>query len=288
MIATRPALAAFSLFVFGWVATAADGNDPPGPVAARVRALIDIVRTDPDERRQRAAVAELADSDPRVHTEVIPALVRAMKQESAEVRAKAAEVLGRFRATSALAGAALEASAESDPSPAVRTAARQALWQYHLNGYRSANGAASGAFQTQEPPIAKPARPRTPVAVEPPPAPVATVVALAFPLPPVGVPPGPRVTALPGFFGPRSLLSTSRHPNPTVEPPLARRPDNWFPPPTVPDEPPLPPQWLHPATAGKPPPFVVGLPPVVADPGPIPGALPAPTAEPPLAGKAGR
>jgi hypothetical protein len=240
---------------------------------ARVRQLVEIARSDPDEKKRKAALLELGDADPRVHTEVIPALVVAVRKDtSAAVRATAAEVIGRLPVVFPVAGAALETAVESDPSPAVREAAKQSLWEYHLIGYRSSKGADGFAGQTAEPPIAKPARAKPPVTAEPPAANVVTVAAplrptvVATPLPELGPPPGPRVALLPGFFGPRTVLAGSYHPNLTVEPPIAKAARPVAPAPTASAEPPILPRWPEPATVGKPPPIAAYLPPIVSPP----------------------
>jgi hypothetical protein len=128
---------------------------------AQVKRLTETVRTDADELRRQAAIAELRDADPRTHPDVIPALVAALQRDrSARVRADAAEAIGQFKLVLPLAGLALETAAESDPVRAVRDSAHQALWELHLAGYRSAKGADGFAGQTPEPPIARPGPPR--------------------------------------------------------------------------------------------------------------------------------
>jgi hypothetical protein len=263
---------------------------------ARVRVLAEVIRSEADEGKRKAAVLELAEADPRANPDVLPALLAAMKRDaSAAVRATAAEVIGRFRVVFPTAGAALETAAETDPSRAVRDAAKQALWEYHLGGYRSAKGLDGVAAQTAEPPIAKPARPR-PVATataEPPLAPVVpTVAAVPVPRLPAVSPalaaelrPGPRVLQLPGLDDPRQLLSTTTPtPSQTAEPPIAPRGDNWVPPPTTPEEPPFLARRPGTLRFGQQPKLIMELPPIVPHPGPIPGVVPfpEPTAEPPI------
>jgi hypothetical protein len=256
---------------------------------ARVRQLTEIVRLDPDEKRRKGAVLELAGADPRLQVEVMPALIAALRKDTAApVRAAAAEVIGRFNVLFPTAGLALEDATEADPSPEVRGAAKQALWEYHLIGYRSARGAGGFAGQTAEPPIAGPARPPEPVTSEPPTAAAVTVLgpdptpALA-PLPPVGPPPGPRVPVLPQPVT-TALLAVPPHPNLTVEPPLAKPPATPVSVPVATAEPPIRPRWPEPVTVGKPPPIALALPSIVSDPGSIPGVTPfqEPTAEPPI------
>ena len=146
-------------------------------------------------------------------------------------------------AMTALAGVALEAAASGDSSPLVRLAAKQTLWEYHLNGYRSPKGADGIASQTVEPPIAAPAGARPVVALVP--APPLPVTALFTPpstptaapvLPPVAPPSGPRlprqsflvdlVSGMRNAPPPRPTPTSGPPPilNMTAEPPLAKRP----------------------------------------------------------------
>ncbi len=239
---------------------------------ARVRLLAEIVRSDPDEKKRKAAVAELAGADPRVHVEVIPTLIAAVRKDaSATVRAGAAEVIGRLQVVFPLAGLALETASETDPSPTVRDAARQALWEYHLIGYRSARGFGERGEQTVEPPYARLPRVRVPVVAEPPTADVVAVVAAVPPstpdaLPPLGLPPGPRVTRLPMPPGARTLLPGVISASPTVEPPLATPVPGPTPVTNVVSEPPILPRWPEPRVVGKPPPLALDLPPLVTPP----------------------
>jgi hypothetical protein len=239
---------------------------------ARVRQLAEILHSDPDERRRKAAVGELAEADPRVYPEVMPSLVAALRQDAAGVRAAAAEAIGRFRTIFPLAGQALESAAESDPSPAVREAAKQSLWEYHLNGYRSAKGNGLLLAQTAEPPIARPARPRQAITTEPSTAPATPAAGAtlpmpsAFGLPPAAPPPGPRVSLLPGMTGPRSILRGQPVANRTGEPPLAKKTNPPVPTPKLTDEPPILPRWPEPVVIGHSPTFTLELPPIVPPP----------------------
>jgi hypothetical protein len=242
--------------------------------AARIRQLADIVRSDPDEKRRKAAVTELGDADPRVHPEVMPSLVAALRKDAASVRAAAAETIGRFRMVFPLAGDALEQAAESDPSQVVRDAAKQSLWEYHLSGYKSAKGKEAFLSQTAEPPIAKPAGPRPPVTSEPPTAPtivVARAVPLpppaAIPLPPTVSPPGPRVAPITGWNDARTVLTRPSYANLTGEPPLAKLKSPSAPAPKLTSEPPILPRWPEPVVIGHSPSFTLDLPPIVSPPG---------------------
>jgi hypothetical protein len=235
--------------------------------AAQVKRLADSLRADPDERRRRAAVAELREADPRVLPDVIPALVGVLQRDpSAAVRADAAEAIGSFKTAFPVAGAALEAAAEADPSAAVRGAAQQALWEYHLNGYRSLKGADGIAGQTAEPPLAR-RPPRPPAPEVAPPAPGSAVVSLK---------PGSAAEPLPRAVAPRVVFTTAPPLvlDGTPEPPLAERPPKPIPPPMglVPERPRAAPPRPKPVPppAGLVPTLPPGLPTIPA----IPGSLP--------------
>ena len=295
MFGTRLTLAL--VFALGLSATALPASDRGGlfhrkarPDPARVRLLIDIVRADPDAKKRAAAVTELVEADPRIQVDVIPALVTALRQDPSEaVRRSAAEVIGRFNVVFPVAGLALEDALATDSSRAVRNAAKDALWEYHVLGYRSAKGTEAFATQTAEPPIARPPAAAEPLTSEPPTAPAAVVASGAgtptiAPLPPVGPPPGPVIAHQPPRPG--GLLSAIQpHPNLTVEPPLARRSPAVVSIPKATAEPPFRPRFFEPIKVITPPRYADALPPIVPDPGPLPGVtpLPTPTAEPPLA-----
>jgi hypothetical protein len=124
--------------------------------AARVKQLLDTLKADPDEKKRLEAVAELSEYDPRTHLDMMPALLASLKADpSASVRAVTAEAIGELKPVTQNAGVALEQTLTNDPSESVRKSAQAALWQYHLNGYRSA-GASPAQPQTAEPPLAKP------------------------------------------------------------------------------------------------------------------------------------
>lgn len=124
--------------------------------AAKAKQLLETLKSDTDAKKREAAAEDLRDYDPRAHLDLIPTLVNALKVDpSPEVRAEAAVSLGAIKLVQPTAGVALEQTYAQDPSEAVRKAAQAALWQYHLNGYRSA-GANPAQPQTAEPPLAKP------------------------------------------------------------------------------------------------------------------------------------
>ncbi|HJZ59525.1 MAG TPA: HEAT repeat domain-containing protein, partial [Gemmataceae bacterium] len=202
MTGTRLILPALAAFV---VAAATDAAIFPRKKldANRVKQLADTLRTEPDERKRRAAVAELKEADPRVHPDATLALVWALQRDpSPAVRADAAEAMGQMKVMVPLAGVALETAAESDPSPAVRDAAQQALWEYHLIGYRSTKGADGIAGQTIEPPRAKPPTPRP------------TIVQVAAPAVPTPV---EQIAVMPRPVSPRPPAPSN--PPPITEPP---------------------------------------------------------------------
>ena len=221
----------------------------PKTDTARARVLIEALKSDPDEKKRKAAADELGGADARLLPEVVTALTAALQKDaSAAVRAEAAEARGQVGQVVPHAGAALEAAAAGDASPAVRLAAKKSLWEYHLNGYRSPKGADGMAAQTIEPPFASPAGPRPASAVvfaPPPPVPSfvppAPAVAPTPPpqLPAMIPPTGPRIPR-PSFLadllpGPRAAVRSlfgAAPPiaNRTSEPPLAKRPAVTIPP----------------------------------------------------------
>jgi hypothetical protein len=291
-LAAGPALAGPGLF-----------KSKPKPDATRARALIETLKSDPDEKKRKAAAGELGAADARTVPEVVPALTAALQKDAAaSVRAEAADALRELNQVFPVAGVALEGAAAGDASLAVRLAAKKALWEYHLNGYHSPKGSDEVAAQTVEPPIASPAGPRPAAAVVPAPPPPPAVTPLVPPLPaavplppalpPVVPPVGPRVSRplLADFLpGPRAALRAALNPSlparaATVEPPLAKPPATTIsiPPPTpdVPAPPTTvaaePPALLAPRVPDyipTLPPFTPDLPPVVLP----PDAFPVPT-----------
>ncbi|MBX3398983.1 MAG: HEAT repeat domain-containing protein [Gemmataceae bacterium] len=132
------------------------GAQPEAMPAKPANPAIATLRTDRDEKDRAAAAVALRTADPRNDLDVLPTLMTSLQQDpSPTVRAAVAETIGKLKPVSAEAGATLEAVVMGDPSEAVRKAAQAALWQYHLNGYRS-SAANAAVPQTAEPPLARP------------------------------------------------------------------------------------------------------------------------------------
>lgn len=124
------------------------------PPATKVKQLAENLRTSPDEGKRKQAAEDLREYDPRSNPDLIPALMAAVQKDPVPgVRATAAESIGKLKPVSQPAGLTLEAVAQADPDAGVREAAKQALWQYHLNGYRPPTTGPL-APQSSEPPLA--------------------------------------------------------------------------------------------------------------------------------------
>jgi hypothetical protein len=165
--------------------------------AAKVKQLTETLRSDADEKKRKAAAVELREYDPRTHPELLAAAVAALQKDpSPAVRAEAAETIGQCRLVNPVAGLALEAAADADPARTVRDAAQQALWEYHLSGYRSARGADGFVGQTPEPPLARRPAPRVAVTVTSPVRPAASTAPEVAPAPSSVPAPDPRVPSV--------------------------------------------------------------------------------------------
>ena len=206
----------------------------PDP-AERVPALLATLRGDPDERKRANAAEELRHYDPKSYPDLLPSLVNALQADpSSAVRNEAASSIGKLRPISQLAGYALEQALANDSSMRVRMAARSALWQYHLYGYRSNRPAEGGNNQTSEPPLATPSRP----AMTPP-----TGPAMPPQVPIVQPPTRPVTPAKPVSKRNQPPANPMIPRNQTSEPPLAPP----LPPattPQIPDAPAVPPMPL--------------------------------------------
>jgi hypothetical protein len=252
---------------------------PPEPTD-KVKQLVATLQADPDEKKRRQAAAELRGYDPRNHAEVVPALTGALQRDPAPaVRAEAAESIGKLKPVFQPAGIALEMALTADPDTNVREAVKSALWQYHLNGYRTPPSGNPYATQTAEPPLAT-ARPQP----------------QPQPQPPVPTPaqPRPQPAADAGFRPITTSVGKGGYYQPTAEPPLAR-PRAAAPPPKPADDraalPPPKPAPASPDTSAPAPgvPTVTVPPPLPATPPPPstptpPGGVPT-VSVPPLPGK---
>ncbi len=287
----------FTLILFFALSLSANADASPGGLfvrkpkveAAKARELVETLKNNPDEKKRKAAADELGGADTRTCPEVAPALIVALRKDtSAAVRLEAAEALRQLGEVFPQAGVALEDAVETDSSPLVRLAAKRALWEYHLSGYRTAKGTDGFAAETAEPPLASPTGARPVVLLVPAPPAAAPQVppvaaAPAPQLPPIAsqpVPqPGPRMFWPNVLPGPRTAIRTALNFGPppilnmTGEPPLAKKPAAapvvTVDPPKATPEPPL---RLPTAPEWKPtlPPFQPDLPPVVTPPGTLP------------------
>jgi len=198
-------------FVGGTTAPAVAGDGPLGlgllkrkpkaDPAAKAKQLVATLQSDPDERKRKSAAEELREFDPRNNPDVLPALIGSLQKDpSAAVRIETAQTIGKLKPVSQPAGIAMETAFQSDPDIKVREAVQAALWQYHLNGYRTPPTGSTLTSQTPEPPIAT-ARPGT-----------------------VAAKPGPKpTTPSEGAFRPiANAVGKGANYQPTVEPPLAK------------------------------------------------------------------
>lgn len=111
---------------------------PKANPAEQVPTLIMQLKTDKDEGKRAAAAEELRQFDAKAFPEIMTVLADALiKDASPAVRSEAASSIARLRPINQQAGFALEQASHNDPALRVRMAAKQALWQYHLVGYRS-------------------------------------------------------------------------------------------------------------------------------------------------------
>ncbi len=220
-------------------------NTSKSDSSVKVKQLVAALQSDPDIDRRKVAAEALRTHDPRNNTDVIPTLVSTLQNDpNAGVRAIAAESLGSIKSVYPTAGAALESSEKSDPDANVRTMAKAALWQYHLNGYKTPTSAtASLPSQTGEPPLA--VRKPVPTPVKPMPAaadasfrPITQgmgkgVVYQPTTEPPLAKPKAPPVS-VPDVKPPTPVIAAPPIPMPMPEPPKLTLPV------TIPDVPKLP------------------------------------------------
>ncbi len=174
------------------------------PDAGADKVLVATVQTDLDEAKRKSAAEALRRHDPKANFDVVSSLVAAVQKDpSPDVRATAAESLGNFKVVYQQAATALEKAETDDPDKTVRAAAKTALTQYSLAGYKPSGGKG----QSAEPPLAK-APPKTP-----PVSPGSTVVSK---------PTAPEPLFRPTTQGPTN--SGLALPAETDEPPLAKKP----------------------------------------------------------------
>lgn len=226
-------------------------NNSKSDSSTKIKQLVATLQSDPDIDRRKVAAEALRTHDPRNSTDVIPTLVSTLQNDPhAGVRAIAAESLGSIKSVYPTAGAALESSEKSDPDANVRTMAKAALWQYHLNGYKTPTSAtASLPSQTGEPPLA--VRKPVPTPVKPTPAaadasfrPITQgmgkgVVYQPTTEPPLAKPKAPPVS-VPDVKPPMPVIVAPPIPMPMPEPTITLPPPKLIPPISIPDVPKLP------------------------------------------------
>jgi len=134
----------------------------PDP-ATRVPELVIQLKSSTDEAQRTAAAEELRQYDAKAFPDITAALTDALVRDTSPgVRAEAASSLGKLRPISQQAGYALEQAQANDASMRVRLAARQALWQYHLVGYRNGKPPEPPAAGKPDATVAAPPGPSTP------------------------------------------------------------------------------------------------------------------------------
>lgn len=174
-------------------------HEKPTP-AQRVPELIQTLKTETNDKKRESAAEELRQFDPKDFPEIVPALIDALQHDTkAEVRAEAAQTLGKLRPVTQEVGQALEQAVANDASHRVRWHARMILWSYSKSGFRSTakpDGGPNltpGSTTTKEPPLATPGPdPLPPVPLPPPTARPTTSSSNLRPVPrPTGGTPSP-------------------------------------------------------------------------------------------------
>jgi hypothetical protein len=126
--------------------------------STRVPELLNILRTETNDRKREDAAEELRNYDTKAFAEIVPVLVDlALNDPKAGVRLEAVESLGKIRPITQQAGWALEQVIDKDNSMRVRLRARSLIVQYYLAGYRSGQNPETGfpkGIKTEEPPLA--------------------------------------------------------------------------------------------------------------------------------------
>lgn len=254
---------------------------PPQAAAQYVAQLLQVIKTNPDERMRLSAATELARFDARTSAEFVPVLLDVLKRDaSADVRSEAATTLGKLRPVSQQIGYSLEQALNGDVSTKVRMSARTALWQYKLGGYNApGQNPQAMTVQTVEPPLADapPVNPLpTPTAPVPPQQPLVPPPAAQQPPPQPGFGQGRIFNKLTG----KQPTPPAQPPAPQMQqprPPVQQPPPRTIAPPVQSPEPPL----VRVPTTPVPPVLVTPLPtvsqPVAAPIITIPAAPAAPT-----------
>jgi len=166
-------------------------NRKPKPSPQRAQELLTTLLSDGSESKRAAAASELGDYDGTAFPEIVPALLQALRDSGADVRASAVASLGKLRPVTQEVGQALEQALAGDSSIKVRLQARTTLWGYSAAGYRagkdSAGKPAAASKPIERPAVARPLPqplPAAPVVSQPlPTAPVQQEPPLADPLP---------------------------------------------------------------------------------------------------------
>jgi hypothetical protein len=173
-------------------------KDKPDP-KSRVPELIATLRSDGDADKRARAAEELRNYDAAAHPEIVPALIEALlADKKPNVRAEAAQSLGKVRPVTQPAGEALEQAMASDSSYRVRLQARSSLLSLHWSGYRSGKktDVPPLAPTTKEPPVVSttappPAAPSRLLPAKAPPRPAPTAITPSTKEPPLAPPVAP-------------------------------------------------------------------------------------------------
>ncbi|HJZ92878.1 MAG TPA: HEAT repeat domain-containing protein [Gemmataceae bacterium] len=129
-------------------------SNRPDP-AVHVPALLEVLKSSPDDKTRAAAASELRDYDAKAFPDILPALIQTMSSDrSSSVRTEAADAIGKVRPISPQAGFALEQAIANDKDVRVRFAAQRALVKYRLLGYFGGGKGENASAQTSEPPFA--------------------------------------------------------------------------------------------------------------------------------------
>jgi len=219
----------------------------PNP-AERVPELLIQLKTHTDETQRSNAAEELRQFDPKSYPEIMTGLIGALsKDASPSVRSEAAASLGKLRPISQQAGYALEQAQNNDGSIRVRMAARQALFQYHIVGYRSGGRPEMNADKGATQPVSAPPAASGPVGiVKTPQTPTRIIMTPQGPFRETSEPPLADPFVLPKPLPPATPVARPKGPAPAQlvpadAPKLKPVPPNSAKPPTANDGPSMPP-----------------------------------------------